>query len=258
VRSLRVSGSNTNSLSTEKEKLVLYDVPVSNNGARIRLLLYKKRLTDVIDIASPMEIGGLQGEEYGRLNPLRKMPCLKLEDGSGLPESQVIESYILDKFSDCSPSLIPSTPESRARASLIVRVLDLYINTIQGALYKPMDSVSERARQITEIAKQLDIIEMYMVGRYCVGEEMSYADTALLPTMIFCHYILPKYFGWPSIFENRPKLKAWWETMNEDEDAVRIVGEVEDGLMAWDKANRWVEKGIVKHVMDESYAWYPN
>ena len=68
--------------------MVLYDVPVSNNGARIRCLIYKKKLQDFIEVKSPMEIGGLSSEAYIELNPFGKMPVLRLENGSGLPESR--------------------------------------------------------------------------------------------------------------------------------------------------------------------------
>ena len=197
-------GLRTMAQAAESGKMILYDVPVSNNGARVRLVVYKKKLQDLIDIKSPAEIGGLSSDAYLALNPEGKMPVLQLEDGSGLPESQVIESYLLDKFSDRSPSLMPATPELRARAGLMVRILDVYICSIQGAMYKPMDSKSERASQIAQLAKQLDVLEGYMVGPYCVGEDMSYADTALVPTFVFMNYILPKYFGWKTIFEDRP------------------------------------------------------
>ncbi|KAL1495365.1 hypothetical protein AB1Y20_016734 [Prymnesium parvum] len=39
--------------------VVLYDLPVSNHGARVRLLLYKKSLEAEVPIASPAELGGL-------------------------------------------------------------------------------------------------------------------------------------------------------------------------------------------------------
>lgn len=240
------------------KKNVLYDVPVSNNGARIRLLIYKKKLQDEIEIKSPVELGGLSSDAYLALNPLAKMPVLQLEDGTGLPESQVIESYLLDKYVDRAPSLVPATPELRARASLIVRILDVYINSIQGCMYKPMDSKSERASQVAQIAKQLDVLEGYVVGPYCTGESMSYADTALVPTFVFMNFILPKFFGWPSLWEDRPKLEKWWQLMNEDPEAKMVIGEVMDGLSAWDKAGRWQEKGITKHVSDGSLSWYPN
>jgi len=42
------------------QKPVLYDMPVSNNGARCRIVIYKKGIEDQIDIKSPMDIGGLR------------------------------------------------------------------------------------------------------------------------------------------------------------------------------------------------------
>ena len=239
-------------------KSVLYDVPVSNNGARIRIIILIKQLQDVIDIKSPAELGGLNSDAYLALNPLAKMPVLQMEDGSGLPESQVIEAYLLDKYVDRSPSLVPATPELRARASLIVRILDVYINSIQGCMYKPMDSKSERAAQIGQIAKQLDVLEGYMVGPYATGDDVSYADTALVPTFVFMNFILPKFFGWPTLFEDRPKLGKWWALMNEDPEAKQVIREIEEGLESWDKTGRWQEKGITKHVSDGSLSWYPN
>ena len=239
-------------------KKVLYDVPVSNNGARIRLLIYKKKPEDVIDVKSPATNGGLASDAYLALNPQGKMPVLQMEDGSGLPESQVIEGYLLDAYVDRQPALVPGTPELRARAALVVRILDLYINSIQGCMYKPMDSKSERAAQVGQLAKQLDVLEGYVVGPYVCGEEMSYADTALVPTVVFMAYILPKFFGWPGLWEDRPKLEAWWKLMNADADVQRVVQEVEGGLRSWDQGARWEEKGIIKQVSDGSLAWYPN
>ena len=47
----------------------LYDMPVSNHGARVRLLLYKKRLESEVAIAKPGDLDGLVSEEYKALNP---------------------------------------------------------------------------------------------------------------------------------------------------------------------------------------------
>ncbi|WPT18001.1 Glutathione S-transferase F14 [Picochlorum sp. SENEW3] len=244
--------------SMKGKKFVLYDVPVSNNGARIRNLIYKKKLDQFIDIKSPMEIGGLRSETYRQLNPYGKMPVLEMPDGSGLPESQVIESYILDKFRDNGPSLIPDTAEKRALAALVVRIHDLYIAPIQGCLYKPMDSAEERAEGIAQIAMQLDTIERYCTGPFICGSEMSYADTAIMPTFVFLNYILPRFFGWKDgIFLGRPKLGTWWDCMNKDDDTARVIREVESGLESWNASNRWEEKGILKDVSDTRFCWNP-
>lgn len=43
----------------------------------------------------------------------------------------MIEYYLLDKYRDIGPSLLPPTPELRAKAALVARILDLYITPIQ-------------------------------------------------------------------------------------------------------------------------------
>ena len=58
----------------------LYDMPVSNHGARVRLLLYKKGLESEVAIAKPVDLGGLVSDEYKALNPQCKMPLLVDED----------------------------------------------------------------------------------------------------------------------------------------------------------------------------------
>jgi hypothetical protein len=45
-------------------KNCLFDVPVSNHGARIRLLTRFKRIE--IDIKNPSELGGLKSIEYAK------------------------------------------------------------------------------------------------------------------------------------------------------------------------------------------------
>ena len=46
----------------------LYDAPVSNHGARIRLLANFKQIKDSLAIKSPTDIGGLKSEEYSKLS----------------------------------------------------------------------------------------------------------------------------------------------------------------------------------------------
>ena len=51
-------------------KPTLYDMPVSNNGARARMLLYYKGVEDQVEIVSPAVFkGGLRSDEYLALNP---------------------------------------------------------------------------------------------------------------------------------------------------------------------------------------------
>ena len=76
----------------------LYDLPVSNHGARVRLLLYKRGLEDAVQIKSPMDIGGLRSDEYLALNPQGKMPLLVDDDGLVVWESDAICRHLLLAF----------------------------------------------------------------------------------------------------------------------------------------------------------------
>ena len=236
-------------------KPTLFDVPVSNNGARIRWLLYKKGLEDDFDIIPPAQIGGVKSREYLAMNPQGKMPLLALPCGTALPESQVIESYILDKYKGQGPDLLPETPELRALAALVARIHDQYMAPIQGCMYKPMPSAGQRAKQLNDINFQLGVLEWTIIGPYVCGEEISYADGALLPTFVFYTWILPRHFGWESVFTDRPKLEAWWKAVSADPEAARVIGEMHAGLQAWEDNDRWNKTGVAEQVQDINYNW---
>ncbi|EOD30932.1 hypothetical protein EMIHUDRAFT_202969 [Emiliania huxleyi CCMP1516] len=74
--------------SNMSSKLTLIHVPVGNNPARIRLLIYLKGLEDQIDISTPADYGGMSSDAYRALNPQCKIPTLLLPDGSAVYESR--------------------------------------------------------------------------------------------------------------------------------------------------------------------------
>mmetsp|Transcript_19876 Transcript_19876/g.63255 ORF Transcript_19876/g.63255 Transcript_19876/m.63255 type:complete len:300 (+) Transcript_19876:1-900(+) len=233
------------------EKPTLYDMPISNNGAKVRLVIYKKGLEGEVDIVSPADLGGLKSPEYLAANPLGKMPTLALPDGSAFPESQVILEYLMDKYASLGPSLLPATPEGRAQAALVARMLDIYIGGVQGCMYRgPMDA-TVRAAQIKEIAVQLDNLETVVQGPYVAGDEMCFGDLSIFPTFVFMTYMLPTYFGWGSVFTGRPKLAAWWELMLQDGDVQRVHGELTTALDEWAAGGRWDKTGINDTVANE-------
>jgi len=215
----------------------------------VRWVLYKKGLLDQFEIVAPTAYGGLKSPEYLKLNPQGKMPLLIKPDGTTLPESEVIVQYLLDKFSGKGPSLVASTPEARAVGALATRLLDVYITPVQGCMYRKMDSAEQRAKEVQQIAFQLDAIEGVITGQpFICGADITAADGALFPTMVFLVHMLPKYFGWSSVFEGRPKLEAWWEAVQKDAEAAKVIAEIQGGLESWEKANRWVEQGIAYQV----------
>jgi len=245
--------------------LTLYDVPVSNHGARVRMLLYKRGLEDKVNVVSPQAIGGLRSPEYLALNPQGKMPLLVDEDwGSTVWESDAICRHLLDKFADLPGgvcSMWPATLGARTLSEMISSHHDTYIGPIQGCLYKPMPPFgrfASRADAIRELCAQLQVIEDLVdpSGPYLTGTDFSLADATLFPTMVFITRMLPKFDEaivrpveapprWRSSRDAAadalgPKLLAWWSHMSTaDAEAMRVADEINGGIRAWEERDRW-------------------
>ena len=226
-------------------KPTLYDMPVSNNGARARMLLYYKGVEDQVEIVSPATFkGGLRSDEYLALNPQAKMPLLVEADGLAIPESDTIARHLRDRFADSAPSFVPASLAGRTRADMICRQHDLYIGPIQGSMYKaapPFAAFSSRPAALAEMRKQLDVLEaMVPAGaKYLAGDELSLADVTVFPTAVFLTHMLPK-FGWAEADIFGPRLGAWWARMCAEEPAAaRVRDEILGALAAWDGRGRW-------------------
>lgn len=136
----------------------LYDLPVSNHGARVRLVIYKKQLEDRVSILPPAELGGgLRSAEYLAKNPQGKMPLL-LDGELAVYESDAICRHLLDKHADCGPSLSPSSLAARTKSEMLCRLHDAYLGPIQGCLYKPappFGRFGSRAAALRDFVAQL-------------------------------------------------------------------------------------------------------
>lgn len=221
----------------------LYDMPVSNNGARCRLILYKKKIPETeVAIVPPSELGGLKSSEYLRKNPQGKMPLLAVDSGFSIPESDTICRYLMSEYSNYGPSFLPDD----ARSNLISRLHDLYLTTIQGCMYKatpPFGIYGTRKDALAEFRRQLqvidDIIDESRGGMYLCGYEVSLADATLFPTMIFAKYMLPK-FGVPVDEALPPKIGKWYDSvLRADPDFAKVHEEILGSLLKWDSNKRW-------------------
>lgn len=83
-------------------------------------------------------------------------------------------------------------------------------STPQGCLYRAMPA-QQRADSLAALDFQLNALERLAdaEGPWLAGE-LSAADAAVFPTMYFCIYMLPQFFGWSDILASRPRLRAWF------------------------------------------------
>lgn len=242
---------------------VLYDVPVSNNGARCRMILYYKSIPDTeVRILSPADLGGLNSEAYRSANPQGKMPLLILPSGESIPESDTISRYLCTQYAGKGPQLQPTDPLTAARCDKICRLHDSYLAAVQSAMYKaagsggvntfpPFGPFASRRAALAEIGRQLGVLESYADadGPYLLGAAPSAADCAVWPSYLFWEHMLPKFDaqidGKPvaSALQS-PRLARWAKHMAEaDEVGKRVREEITGALAGWDEKDRWAPIG---------------
>ena len=105
----------------------LYGMNLSNFATKSRIVVYEKG-AQIETVAPP---GGMKSPEYLKINPLGKIPTLDA-DGTIIPESEVINEYLEEKFPN--PPLLPKSPEARAKVRLLTRFHDLYFDPPLRAL----------------------------------------------------------------------------------------------------------------------------
>jgi len=230
----------------------LYDLPVSNNGARCRMVLYYKEVPEEeVNIVSPMDIGGLKSEEFLKYNPQGKMPTLVLADGTNVPESDTIARFLGATYKDRpGPDLFPSDPLKSALSDRICRHHDLYLAQFQGCLYKAFPAgqgysiFSDRLEAVDKLVKELEVLETYVdpTGPYLTAAHPTHADCAVFPTLLFCEKLMP-FFDRSFTDALGPKLTAWWShvTAGDGRDPVcdKVASEIRPALDGWEAKGRW-------------------
>eukprot|EP00793_Prasinoderma_coloniale_P004948 PRCOL_00000709-RA len=259
-----------------------FDMKHSNNAARVRLWLSKKGLPEGAVQTTMVKYDDLQTEEFGRINPLRKVPALLDAYGGPLIESAVILDYLEDKFAGqgAAESFTPGAAEERALVRLLIRIHDTYIASpnstqpgfshTQGAMYlapyetpfcppwRAMDRAT-RAAKLREIWKQLQWLEEQVRGPYLAGAALTLADFTWYPTAVFMYFMLPRVFDWPRVFEERehfPKLAEWFGRLSQDEAFARVRDDIVEHFEAAERAGQF--DSIKDETKDPGYKWrYP-
>jgi glutathione S-transferase len=232
----------------------LYDVPVSNNGARCRMVLYYKSVDSTeVAIVSPAELGGLKSEAYLQANPQGKMPLLALSETKfPIPESDTICRYLCARFADRGPALMPTDVMLATRSDRICRLHDIYLGAVQSAMYKaagsggsqafpPFGPFGDREAALCELMSQLKVLEEYADtdGPFLVGAEPTLADCTIWPSAIFWAHMLPKFASVDAAAIFGPRISRWMRHMATTEIGARVQREIAGALVDWDAKDRW-------------------
>lgn len=206
----------------------LYNANLSPYASRCRIALYATGLS--VDILPPP--APLGSDDYKQqVNPIGKVPALALDDGTVLPESDVIVQYLDEKSGG---KLTPGTAEGRAKARLIGRIADLYIAPGLSIIFRQLGAAERDPAKIAEGAaeakKGLGLLEHYVEsGAYAVGGKLSHADCMVAPTLFFISAILPR-IGEAEPFATAPKVGAYWTAVQKDASIARVLKEMAEAL----------------------------
>ncbi|HEX5340664.1 MAG TPA: glutathione S-transferase [Gammaproteobacteria bacterium] len=132
-----------------------------------------------------------------KTNPLGKVPCLILDDGSALYDSRVICQYL--DLQAAAHSLIPSVPERRIATlrweALADGILDagVLMRLEQTQRDAAQRSAKWLARQRAKVEQGLAVAAQDLaVRRWCVGEQLTLADIAVGCALGWLAFRLPE------------------------------------------------------------------
>ena len=209
----------------------LYNMNLSNFATKSRIAIYDKGLN--IEMA-PIRGNDLTSPEYQKVNFLGKTPALDA-DGTIIPESEVINEYLEDKFP--TPPLLPKSPEARAHVRGFTRFHDLYLEPPLRALFPQMNPKTRDEKvvneKLSELQTRLDQLESMLAepGNFAAGHDFTLADCALAPTTFFVTNVLPG-FGAKAPLEHRPRLAAWWNLVQARPSVKKALGEMGEAMKA--------------------------
>ena len=196
----------------------LYTVPLSNFGNKSVIVVYEKK-ADVEIVPPP---GSIKSPRTWR--SIRSARSLRSGRRTVIPESEVINEYLEDKFP--SPALLPKEPEGRARVRGFTRLHDLYLDPPMRALFFQMDPKTRNAEVVKQSLGDLEKALNYLEGRlgspWAAGDSFTLADCALAPSIWYVGKIAPA-FGAGDPFAKRPRLKAWFERVQQRPSVKRAL-----------------------------------
>lgn len=155
---------------------------------RVRIALAHKRLAHTY-VPVDLIAGAQHDPAFRRLSPMGQVPLLVLDDGATLSQSVAILELLEELHPD--PPLLPRAPLARARVRELTELVNAGIQPLQNTavrLHVERLGLDPRAWIDQFVRPGLHALEQLAqrtAGRFCVGDELSFADLALVPQLYF-------------------------------------------------------------------------
>jgi glutathione S-transferase len=189
----------------------LYISAASSFARKIRVMLLEKGVEHELETVNLWEQNRLD-----EVNPLGKVPALKLDDGRVLAGSPLIGDYVDGAYPQ--PRFIPEDFAGRIEVRRWEALADGAMEAVGATMYEMRfhDEAKRSAAWLDRQRKKFEggfrVLESMLGERHwCVGDAMSLADIAIGCHLGFINLRVPQYF--PQ--ERHPRLAALWKRMEE-------------------------------------------
>ena len=193
-------------------EMVLYGFDGSTYVRTVKMLLAEKHFTDFKQVPLNVLKGEPQQPEHLKRHPFGKVPVLEW-DGMSILETSAITRFLNDKLP--GKSLVPSTPEDRARMDEAIGLIDSYgyMSLVAGVaayhLFPDFVGGQNDTALQTGIAKGglvLDAIMKLRGDSPFIAGDLSLADLYLAPIMAYVEMTPDKEAMFAA-----PATESWWQ-----------------------------------------------
>jgi len=207
----------------------LYSRDISPFASRVRVSILAKQLT--VRIIDNPDVGS---DAFGKLNPLRRVPVLVLEDGTAIPESETIVEYLEER--EPAIPLRPTAPKDRARVRSIARVAELYLFPAALPIFGALAARDEA--QLSSLFADLDrslevtasLLQDQTASWHAWGDQLTTADGALAPFLFYVDY-LGQACGRAPLARHK-RLQKFWDGAREQPVLATVVGQIAQAFRA--------------------------
>ena len=204
----------------------LYTGDLSPYSAKVRMQIYAMGIDDIkFELPASFFMGKLS-----EVSPLGRIPVLEVEDGI-IPESEVISEYLDDLYPD--RALAGATPRIKAEVRLLSRIADIYL---MNNIFMALPQINRKTRVdavrdllMGQVRRGMGALEKHIgTGDFAVGDTLTRADCTLVPALFLCEKTVPRLDVENPILATK-KVAAYWEKIQKNDFAAKILGEITVG-----------------------------
>jgi glutathione S-transferase len=225
----------------------LYTGGLSPYSAKVRMQIYAMNIAEDVKFELPTSF--FTGK-FSATSPIGRIPVLETDDGTIIPESEVISEYLDDLYPD--KALVGTSPDERAQIRLISRIADIYL---MNNIFMCLSQLNRKTRVdatrdllMGQVKRGMGALESHIgTGDFAVGDNLTRADCTLVPALFMCEKTVPRLDVENPILATN-KVAAYWDKIQKNEFAAKVMDEMNRGLQArLDGTERkMVEEAIAK------------